>query len=125
MSYKRGAKSQDKTVGKAWRILGESIDGKQVILGKYETEESAKADMARILEEGFYRKIKIAYSPIEPKPGEAEEAEAEVVVEERRPRAKRAPAVVEEAEPEVPVLDEEEEVEIDVDEPVEEEEAEA
>lgn len=81
MAYKRTAKSADKLAGKAWKIQGESSDGKVVTLGRYDTEESAKSDQTRILEDGFYRKLKIVYTP--PPPGQnpvvpGKEAEAEL-----------------------------------------------
>lgn len=110
MSYKRGAKAADKGQGKAWRLQGESTDGKVVTLGKYDTKESAESDRARIEEEGFYRKLKIIHTPIIPKPEElAEPVEAEVA-EERRPRGRRAaaPPISEEPEIELPELDDEE-----------------
>lgn len=100
MSYKRGAKGQDKALGKAWRILAESTDGLVVTLGKYDTKESAEADKVRIEEEGFYRKVKITYTPIEPKPGEEAEPAVEAH-EERRPRARRPAEEAEEAIPDI------------------------
>jgi len=69
MAYKRTAKSGDKQAGKAWKIQGESSDGKIVTLGRYDTEESAKSDQARILEDGYYRKLKIVYTPPPSTPG--------------------------------------------------------
>ena len=122
MSYKRGAKSQDKLVGKDWRIQAESVDGLLVTLGKYDTKEGAETDMARIEEEGFYRKPTITYTPpVEPKPGE-EEAKAEaVVVEERRPRARRTGSAVVVEEPDFVAAVEEEVVAIEGDEPIGEE----
>jgi hypothetical protein len=98
MSYKRGAKAADKGLGKAWRVLGESTDGKVVTLGKYETKESAEADKTRIEEEGFYHKLKITYTPIEVKPEELVEPAVAEVVEERRPRGRRPAVPVEEEE---------------------------
>jgi len=92
MTYKRSAKG-DKLPGKEWRILAESADGVVVTLGKYDTKESAESDRARIAEEGFYRNLKITYSPPPAKPAEGEEV---VVEPERRPaRAHVEPDIVE------------------------------
>lgn len=92
MTYKRNVKG-DKLQGKEWRLLAESTDGVVVTLGKYDTKESAESDRARIAEEGYYRKLKITYSPTPVKPAEGEEAEAEP---ERKPvAAHKAPDIVE------------------------------
>ncbi len=77
MAYKRTTKSGDKSAGKAWKIQGESSDGKIVTLGRYDTEESAKVDQARILEDGYYRKLKIVYTPPPSTPGAAAAAKAD------------------------------------------------
>jgi len=90
MTYKRSVKG-DKLPGKEWRILAESSDGVVVTLGKYDTKESAELDRARIAEEGFYRELKITYSPPPVKPAEGDVAEAEP---ERKP-------VVAHAEPDI------------------------
>jgi hypothetical protein len=42
-----------------WRIRGKSSDSQMVTLGKYDTEKDAKADHERLLEEGYYRNVKL------------------------------------------------------------------
>jgi hypothetical protein len=42
-----------------WRIRGRSSDSQIVTLGKYDTQNEAKLDHDKIIEEGFYRNVKI------------------------------------------------------------------
>ncbi len=42
-----------------WRIRGKSFDSQVVTLGKYDTESEARADYDKLIEEGFYRNVKI------------------------------------------------------------------
>ncbi|MBN2563871.1 MAG: hypothetical protein JXQ75_23395 [Phycisphaerae bacterium] len=83
MAYRRGSKSQDKP-GKLWHIQAESSDGVVVTTGKYDTEEGAKADYSRIVEEGFYRKVEVVFTPPpEPEEGQQEEEEGKKEKEEK------------------------------------------
>ena len=61
---------------KVWRfrIRGVSGDGTTVTLGRFETEEEARAEYDRLVEEGYYRKLKV--SPVEPPPPAPAEAAA-------------------------------------------------
>ncbi len=73
MAYGRSSKGQDKPP-KSWSIQAKSGDGVTVTLGKFETEESAKADHSRIVDEGYYQKVEIIFTPPPPDPeGESEE----------------------------------------------------
>ena len=49
-----------------WRVRGKSSDSQIVTLGKYDTEDEAKADRERIIKEGFYRNVRV--EQIKPKP---------------------------------------------------------
>ncbi len=53
---------------KVWRfrIRGVSGDGTTVTLGRFETEEEARAEYDRLVEEGYYRNLKVR--PVEPPP---------------------------------------------------------
>jgi hypothetical protein len=42
-----------------WRIRGKSSDSQIVTLGKYSIQDEAKVDYDKIIEEGFYRNVKI------------------------------------------------------------------
>ena len=50
-----------------WRIRGKSSDSQIVTLGKYDTETEARVDHDRLVEEGFYRNVRI--ERITPAPG--------------------------------------------------------
>ena len=52
-----------------WRVRGRSFDSQVVTLGKYDTEEEAKADRDKIAKEGFYRNVRI--EQIKPKAQQA------------------------------------------------------
>ncbi|HOB74411.1 MAG TPA: hypothetical protein PKG54_07785 [Phycisphaerae bacterium] len=57
---------------KVWRfrIRGVSGDGTTVTLGRFETEEEARAEYNRLVEEGYYRNLKVR--PVDPPPPPAE-----------------------------------------------------
>ncbi len=59
---------------KVWRfrIRGISGDGTTVTLGRFETEDEARAEYDRLVEEGYYRKLKV--SPLDPPPPPPEPA---------------------------------------------------
>ena len=63
------------TAPKRWRVAGVSDDGVKVTLGRYETEEEAERDLARIVNDGFYRDVSI--SPIKVKDDNQSEADAD------------------------------------------------
>ena len=42
-----------------WRIRGKSSDSQIVTLGKYDTEAEARVDHDKLVEEGYYRNVKI------------------------------------------------------------------
>jgi hypothetical protein len=42
-----------------WRIRGKSADNQIVTLGKYDTQDEATVDYDKIIQEGFYRNVKI------------------------------------------------------------------
>ena len=42
-----------------WRIRGRSSDSQIVTLGKYDTQNEARVDYDKIIEQGFYRNVKI------------------------------------------------------------------
>ena len=42
-----------------WRIRGRSSDSQIVTLGKYDTENEARVDHDKIVEEGYYRNVRI------------------------------------------------------------------
>ncbi|MGQ9649817.1 MAG: hypothetical protein ACUVXJ_06890 [Phycisphaerae bacterium] len=50
-----------------WRVRGRSIDSQIVTLGKYDTEDEAKADRDKIVKEGYYRNVRV--EQIKPKRG--------------------------------------------------------
>ncbi|NLE59779.1 MAG: hypothetical protein GX616_15585 [Planctomycetes bacterium] len=49
-----------------WRVRARSIDSQIVTLGKYDTEDEAKADRDKIVKEGYYRNVRV--EQIKPKP---------------------------------------------------------
>lgn len=49
-----------------WRVRAKSFDSKIVTLGKYDTEDEAKADRDKIVKEGYYRNVRV--EQIKPKP---------------------------------------------------------
>jgi hypothetical protein len=51
---------------KRWRVQGKAADGLTVTLGRYDTEEEANRECARLLEEGLYREVRT--TPIPPAP---------------------------------------------------------
>lgn len=57
-----------------FRIRGVSGDGTTVTLGRFETEEEARAEYERLSEEGYYRNLKVR--PVEPPPVPADPAAA-------------------------------------------------
>jgi hypothetical protein len=57
-----------------FRIRGISGDGTTVTLGRFETEEEARAEYERLVEEGYYRNLKVR--PVEPPPPAPVEAAA-------------------------------------------------
>ncbi len=59
---------------KIWRfrIRGISGDGTTVTLGRFETEQEARAEYDRLVEEGYYKSLKVR--PIEPPPEQPAEA---------------------------------------------------
>ena len=42
-----------------WRIRGRSSDSQIVTLGKYDTQDEARVDYDKIIEQGSYRNVKI------------------------------------------------------------------
>lgn len=54
-----------------WRVRGKSSDSRVVTLGKYDTEAEAKVDRARIIDEGFYRNVRIEQVPVALTPANA------------------------------------------------------
>ena len=49
---------------KRWRVRGKASDGLLVTLGRYTTEEEARADCEKIVSEGVYRDVRVdAISP--------------------------------------------------------------
>lgn len=57
---------------KVWRfrIRGVSGDGTTVTLGRFETEEEARAEYERLSEEGYYKNLKVR--PVDPPPAPVE-----------------------------------------------------
>ena len=55
-------------VPKVWRfrIRGVSGDGTTVTLGRFESEQEARAEYDRLVEEGYYKKLSV--KPIDPPP---------------------------------------------------------
>ena len=51
---------------KYWRVRGTASDGLTVTLGRYETEEEARADSSRLAVGGAYRNLVV--QPLEVKP---------------------------------------------------------
>ena len=49
-----------------WRVRARSFDKQIVTLGKYDTEDEAKADRDKITKEGYYRNVRV--EQIKPKP---------------------------------------------------------
>ena len=75
MAYNRNLKDRDAPPTKQWRVQGVSTDGVTVTLGRYDTEASAELDRTRILDGGFYKKVKIVEPPELPaEPEEGEES---------------------------------------------------
>ena len=54
---------------KRWRVRATASDGLAVTLGRYDTEEEAQADLARLSAEGNYRDLRV--EPIAPRAGAA------------------------------------------------------
>ena len=42
-----------------WRVRARSFDKQIVTLGKYDTEDEAKADRDKITKEGYYRNVRV------------------------------------------------------------------
>ncbi len=59
---------------KRWRVQGKATDGLLVTLGRYDTEEEARAECARIVAEATYRDVIV--QPIAQPPAPAEPAPA-------------------------------------------------
>jgi hypothetical protein len=55
-----------------WRVRARSFDKQIVTLGKYDTEDEAKADRDKITKEGYYRNVRV--EQIKPKPQAQEPA---------------------------------------------------
>jgi hypothetical protein len=51
-----------------WRVRGRSFDSQIVTLGKYDTEDEAKADRDKIAKEGFYRNVRVEQIKPNPQP---------------------------------------------------------
>jgi hypothetical protein len=49
---------------KRWRVQGKAADGLTVTLGRYDTEEEAKQELAKFSQEGSYRDIRVAPIPL-------------------------------------------------------------
>lgn len=80
MAYNRNLKDRDAPPTKTWRVQAVSTDGVTVTLGRYDTEASAELDRTRILDGGFYKKVKIVEPPElpdEPEEGEGGEESKE------------------------------------------------
>ena len=45
-----------------WRIRGRSSDSQIVTLGKYDTQDEAQVHYDKIIEEGFYRNVRLEQS---------------------------------------------------------------
>jgi len=51
---------------KRWRVQGKATDGLVVTLGRFDTEEEARAECARLVAEATYRELTV--QPIAPPP---------------------------------------------------------
>ncbi len=56
---------------KKWRVRGKAADGLMVTLGRYNTEEEARADCQKFADEATYRDVTV--QPIPPAPTPAPE----------------------------------------------------
>lgn len=50
---------------KRWCVRGKASDGLMVTLGRYLTEDEARADCEKIIKEGLYRDVRV--DPISPR----------------------------------------------------------
>ncbi len=54
-----------------FRVRGKSPDGRMVTLGSYMDEKQARAHCDQLIEEGYYRLLRV--HPVTPKPAEPQE----------------------------------------------------
>lgn len=59
---KRGRPTKEPPPPKIWRLEGASPEGMRVTLGRFTTKEEAEPELERLLEDGFYEKLKIVKS---------------------------------------------------------------
>ncbi len=55
-----------------WRIRGRSSDSQMVTLGKYDTEKEARVEHDKIVQEGYYRNVKLEELNAAPLPADAD-----------------------------------------------------